>query len=236
MSLVQLAAAQVTSAPEKATTERSVVRRSTLIVHDADASIRFYRDVLGFSVWLENRGTVTAKSLPSDAPVGAPSRFVIVKGKHPWVGMIGLLQYGDAQKPDLASTKLVPGDVVLMIETDDLDGAYERMKAAGTRILRPPETTEVTGAGGQKWIASFVFAFDPDGHLIELNHRRWRSGRGGARQGQCPAWIHRYAPGPGPFPCRATGLAARNEHSARAAAPDAAVRAHVHGVPACDCH
>jgi pimeloyl-ACP methyl ester carboxylesterase len=180
MSLVQLAAAQVTSAPEKATTERSVVRRSTLIVHDADASIRFYRDVLGFSVWLENRGTVTAKSLPSDAPVGAPSRFVIVKGKHPWVGMIGLLQYGDAQKPDLASTKLVPGDVVLMIETDDLDGAYERMKAAGTRILRPPETTEVTGAGGQKWIASFVFAFDPDGHLIELNQRRPAAGAAAA--------------------------------------------------------
>ena len=175
-SLLQPVAAQVTSAPEQATTERSVVRRSTLIVHDADASIRFYRDILGFSVWLENRGTVTPKSLPSDAPIGAPSRFVIMKGKHPWVGMIGLLQYGDVQKLDAGPAKLAPGDVVLMIETDDLDGAYERMKAAGTRILRPPETTEVTGAGGQKWTASFVFAFDPDGHLIELNQRRPAAG------------------------------------------------------------
>jgi len=156
--------------------ERSVLRRATLIVRDTDASIRFYRDVLGFTVWLENRGQVTPKSLPSDAPVGAPSRFTIMKGRHPWVGMIGLLQYGDARPAAPAPPKLVPGDVVLMIETDDLDGAYARMRAAGTPVLRPPETTEVTGAGGAKWTASFVFAFDPDGHLIELNQRRPAAG------------------------------------------------------------
>ena len=154
------------------TTERAVLRRATLIVRDIDVSIRFYRDVLGFSVWLDNRGKVGPSSLPSDAPIGAPSRFVIMKGKHPWVGMIGLLQYGNAQEPTEAPAKLVPGDVVLMIETDELDAAFVRMKAAGTQILRPIETARVTGAGGRNWTASFVFAFDPDGHLIELNQRR----------------------------------------------------------------
>ncbi|MEY4358502.1 MAG: Glyoxalase-like domain, partial [Pseudomonadota bacterium] len=56
----------------------SVVRRTTLIVHDLDASIRFYRDVLGFELWLENNGKVTGDSLPSDAALGAMSRFVIM--------------------------------------------------------------------------------------------------------------------------------------------------------------
>ena len=69
----------------------SLVRRTTLIVHDIDASIRFYRDVLGFELWLENRGQVTPESLPNTAAAGAPSRFAIMKGRHPWVGMVGLL-------------------------------------------------------------------------------------------------------------------------------------------------
>ncbi|MFO1426461.1 MAG: VOC family protein [Steroidobacteraceae bacterium] len=89
------------------------MRRTTLIVHDIDASIRFYRDVMGFEVWLENRGTVSEGSLPSDAPRGAPSRFAIMKGRHPWVGMIGLLQYGDARPPPAPPTRLRPGDSVL---------------------------------------------------------------------------------------------------------------------------
>lgn len=146
------------------------VRRTTLIVHDIDASVRFYRDVLGFEVWLENRGKVTAESLPTDAPLGAPSRFVIMKGRHPWIGMVGLLQYG-APRPPPPPARLRPGDAVLMIETTDLAGIHARMLAAGTPIHKPPRTTEVTGAGGARWDATFLFARDPDGHMLEINQR-----------------------------------------------------------------
>jgi pimeloyl-ACP methyl ester carboxylesterase/catechol 2,3-dioxygenase-like lactoylglutathione lyase family enzyme len=147
------------------------VRRTTLIVHDLDASIRFYRDVLGYTVWLRNDGKVSAESLPSDAPVGAASRFAIMKGRHPWLGMIGLLQYGDARPVPKPPAKLVPGDAILMLEVEDLDGIHARMRAAGTPVLRPPRTSEVTGAGGAKWTATFLFAWDPDGHLLEINER-----------------------------------------------------------------
>jgi len=148
-----------------------LVRRTTLIVHDIDASIRFYRDVLGFEVWLENRGKVSASSLPADVPLGSPSRFAIMKGRHPWVGMIGLLQYGEPRALPGRPEKLHPGDTVLMLETTDLQAAWTRMQRAGTPILKPPETTEVTGAGGARWSATFLFAFDPDGHILEINER-----------------------------------------------------------------
>jgi pimeloyl-ACP methyl ester carboxylesterase/catechol 2,3-dioxygenase-like lactoylglutathione lyase family enzyme len=151
--------------------EPPVVRRTTLVVHDLDASIRFYRDVLGYAVWLRNDGKVSAESLPSDAAVGAASRFAIMKGRHPWLGMVGLLQYGDARPVPPPPAKLGPGDAILMLEVQDLEAIHARMKAAGTPILRPPRTTEVTGAGGAKWTATFLFAWDPDGHLLEINQR-----------------------------------------------------------------
>lgn len=153
-----------------------VVRRTTLIVHDVEASIRFYRDVLGFELWLDNPGKVSASSLPSRAKLGDPSRFVIMKGRQPWVGMIGLLQYGAARQPPglRAATvpkRLNPGAAVLMIETQDLAGIHARMLKASTPIFRAPESSEVTGAGGARWTAKFLFAWDPDGHLLEINQR-----------------------------------------------------------------
>ena len=157
--------------PSSSADAGSIVRRTTLIVGDIDASIRFYRDVLGFELWLENRGKVSPSSLPSGLPVGSPSRFAIMKGRHPWVGMVGLLQYGAASAAKPPPARVVPGDTVLMIETTQLDAIYQRMQRAGTPIHRKPETSEVTGAGGARWTATFLFAFDPDGHLLEINQR-----------------------------------------------------------------
>jgi pimeloyl-ACP methyl ester carboxylesterase len=159
-----------------------VVRRTTLVVHDIDASIRFYRDVLGFEVWLENRGKVGPSSLPVELPPGSPSRFAIMKGRHPWVGMVGLLQYGPARALPEPPAVVRPGDAVLMIETSEVEAIFGRMQAAGVKVLRAPETSEVTGADGGKWEANFLFAYDPDGHLLEINERRPRvpAAQGGA--------------------------------------------------------
>lgn len=161
----------VAPAGEAAPDPTDVVRRTTLIVHDAEASIRFYRDVLGFSVWLDNRGKVNRNSLPVDLPEGAVSRFVIMRGRHPWVGMVGLLQYGPTKPLPTPAPHVTPGDAVLMIETTQLQAIYQRMQAQGVRVLRAPETSDVTGAGGARWRATFLFAYDPDGHLLEINER-----------------------------------------------------------------
>lgn len=164
-------AAQPVEPAAHATDPQSLVRRTTLIVHDIDASIRFYRDVLGFELWLDHRGSVGPDSLPSAARRGSPSRFAIMKGRHPWVGMIGLLQYGGARALPTPPRRLGPGDAVLMLETAELEAIWQRMQRAGTPIHRPPRTAEVEGAGGVRWKATFLFAWDPDGHLLEINQR-----------------------------------------------------------------
>ena len=148
-----------------------MVRRTTLLVHDIDASIAFYRDILDFTVWYESTGARNESSLPYDEPIGAPTRFAIMKGRDPWIGMVGLLQYGDARPLPPPPSRLEPGDTVLMLETRDVDGIYRRMRRAGTPILREPKSSEVRGADGATWTARFLFAFDPDGHLLEINER-----------------------------------------------------------------
>lgn len=147
----------------------TVVRRTTLIVHDIEASIGFYRDVLGMDVWLDSPGTVSERSLPSTASPGDASRLVIMKGRDPWIGMVGLLQYGQPVALPGRPERLVPGHTILMMETDQLDAIWARMQRRGTEVLRPPQDSQVTGADGSRWTARFLFAFDPDGHLLEIN-------------------------------------------------------------------
>jgi len=147
----------------------TVVRRTTLVVYDIEASIGFYRDVLGFEKWYDRTSKISESSLPTGKPVGAPSRFVIMKGRHPWIGMVGLLEYGGSEPAPGRPERLKAGDAILMVETNELAAIYARMQAAHTPILRHPKKSLVTGADGKSWTAEFLFAFDPDGHLLEIN-------------------------------------------------------------------
>lgn len=175
VALAALAApglAQPAPAPAGEPVSPAVVRRTTLVVNDIDASIRFYRDVLGFSPRLDNRGRVAASSLPSGLSPGSPSRFVLMQGPDPWLGALGLLQYGPAKPLPAPAPALHPGDVVLTIETHEVEAVFGRMQASGVRVLRAPETSELPGPDGRRWTTTFMFAYDPDGRLIEVSSRQ----------------------------------------------------------------
>lgn len=151
-----------------------VVRRTTLIVSDMERSIAFYRDIMGYQTWLDRSGTITEKSvIPTTAGLGEPSRIAIMKGRDPWVGMVGLLQFGNAVASSFDASQFVasPGDIVLMMETREIEGIYQRMLVAQTPILRPLKSQTVTGADGITWVTTNLFAFDPDGHLLEISQR-----------------------------------------------------------------
>jgi catechol 2,3-dioxygenase-like lactoylglutathione lyase family enzyme len=147
----------------------TVMRRTTLLVHDIERSARFY-EILGFARWFVGpEGKVRKGGLPvQGVKVGDPSRFIIMKGKDPYLGMIGLLQYGKpSQAPKFALRR---GDPVLMIEIKDMDGVARRLTASGFVIHKAPETSHIKSVS-EEWDAKFMFVIDPDGHMLELTER-----------------------------------------------------------------
>jgi catechol 2,3-dioxygenase-like lactoylglutathione lyase family enzyme len=169
LMLLAAAPALAQTAPAGGKSDGTVMRRTTLIVHDIDRSARFY-EILGFAKWFVGQpGKVRAGGLPvKGVKVGDPSRFIIMKGKDPYLGMIGLLQYGPKRKPEKFALRV--GDPVLMIEIAGMDRVAAQLAAEGFTIHKAPETTRVESVG-TSWDAKFMFVIDPDGHMLELTER-----------------------------------------------------------------
>jgi catechol 2,3-dioxygenase-like lactoylglutathione lyase family enzyme len=152
----------------------TVLRRTTLIVRDLEQSLRFYAEVFGLTVWYDSRITVGGEVLPAGEP-GALTRVVILQAKDPLVGMIGLMQYLEPPlaAPPPPASRLGIGDIVFVMETDDLPGVHARLRAAGARIHCPPYDWEVPNpAGGPAIKLTTLSFFDPDGFFIEVNAKR----------------------------------------------------------------
>jgi catechol 2,3-dioxygenase-like lactoylglutathione lyase family enzyme len=167
--LALLAAAGATSALAQAS-DGTVMRRTTLVVHDVERSAHFY-EILGFERWYVGaKGKVGPNALPVEGvKMGDPSQLIIMRGKDPYLGMVGLLQYG-APKPRKGKWALKKGDPVLMIEIRDMAGVEARLRAAGFTIHKAPETSHIKSVSSE-WDAKFMFAIDPDGHMLELTER-----------------------------------------------------------------
>lgn len=147
----------------------TVLRRATLLTHDIEASMAFY-EIIGFEKWYVGQpGTIAEDGLPVEGTrPGDSSRFVIMKGHHPYVGMIGLLQYGEAT--EAGPPGLRHGDAIMMVETERLADKFARLVAAGHTVHKPVEKTRVASVDAE-WDALFAMVYDPDGHLVELTER-----------------------------------------------------------------
>ncbi|MBT4741283.1 MAG: VOC family protein [Rhodospirillaceae bacterium] len=157
--------------------QETAVRRTTLLVEDIGRSIDFYQR-LGLTPWYEKStsdtdegGVIGALDLPltADPKFG---RIVIMRGNHDRIGMIGLLGY---ERPPLANARgnlvgIGVGDVIIMVETDDINFVFNRLQETGARFHRPPERFEITNPDGSVRDTGYrMFVYDPDGHLIEVS-------------------------------------------------------------------
>ena len=157
--------------------QETVVRRTTLLVEDIGKSMDFYQR-LGLTPWFERSsrdtdegGVIGSAELPltADPKMG---RIVIMRGNDDRIGMIGLLGY---ERPPLANARgnlmgVGVGDVIIMIETDDINFVYNRLQETGARFHSPPERFEVTNPDGTIRDTGYrMFVYDPDGHLIEVS-------------------------------------------------------------------
>jgi catechol 2,3-dioxygenase-like lactoylglutathione lyase family enzyme len=116
-----------------------------LVVSDVERSKRFYRDVLGASVYREYGGT-----------------SCVLEFQGCWL----LLVTGGDPTPDKPNVTFAPPadpDSVshqLTIRVPDCRGAYETLRSRGAEFLTPP-----ADRGGEVR----CFFRDPDGHLLEIS-------------------------------------------------------------------
>jgi len=151
------------------------VRATTLVVENLERSMDFYQR-LGMTKAYDKATTREE----SDGVIGAADfpltedprrgRLVIMKGNDERIGMIGLLSYDN---PPLASARsnvmgIGTGDVIVMFEVPDIQGAYTRLQQAGVRFHRTPHKYKSNAYDGTPTSGQRMLAYDPDGHLIEI--------------------------------------------------------------------
>jgi lactoylglutathione lyase len=119
-----------------------------LYTRDIEAGLRFYRDLFGF--------TETFRT-PTD---GTPSHVEMrLDGFTVGLGTVEAAR-------NVHGVEAVPGSpaMVLVIWTDDVDEAYQRLTAEGVAAVQPPHDT---GNNNRNALLR-----DPDGNLVEIVAKR----------------------------------------------------------------
>lgn len=149
-----------------------IVKRTTLMVRDAERAAAWYESVLGMTRAMDTPFTLSGEQLAAGAK-GDRLRLVIMKAEHDQIGMIGLMEWVEPgmEAPAELPTRIAFGQPVFVVAAEDCRATVERARAAGSRIHCEPREWSVTGFGGvsQEMIgASF---FDLDGYFFEVNQR-----------------------------------------------------------------
>jgi len=153
-------------------TPQSVLRRASIFVRDMDRSIAFYREVFGLSVYIDREMPLSVvPDFPVDTPGrGGKMRFVMMQGRDPLIGLIGLMEVKDPPLPDAPrSSRLGLGNAALVLETSDAHAVAEAIPDHGGSVLMPPtEGRNLGDAEGNFIPAVVLMVTDPDGQFLEV--------------------------------------------------------------------
>jgi len=136
-------------------------------VSDLDASVEFYRDLLG----LELVHTQEQRNAYTSALVGYPDAHLRVaqlavpgQPRHLSTHDLELVQYLHPRGRRIAFEIRDPAAAHLALTVDDIHARYDRLTAAGVRFFSPPNAiTAGVNEGG------FTCYFtDPDGAVLEM--------------------------------------------------------------------
>ena len=148
-----------------------IIKRTTLIVRDAERAARWYETVLGMTRWMDTPFTLSGTQLAAGKK-GDKTRLVIMKAQDDVIGMIGLLQWIDPVRddiPDVMPIEISFGTPVFVVASEDTAAAVERAREAGSRIHCEPRDWTVTGADGRKKDMLGASFWDLDGNFFEVN-------------------------------------------------------------------
>jgi catechol 2,3-dioxygenase-like lactoylglutathione lyase family enzyme len=129
------------------------IKAAFLPHEDADASITFYRDILGFEV----RGDVGYGGMRW-VTVGPPDKAATTIVLHPPAAYPGIT---DDEKRMIAEMMAKGTYGIITLITDDLDGTFARLQAGGAEVVQEP-TDQPYG------VRDCAFR-DPAGNLIRID-------------------------------------------------------------------
>jgi len=149
-----------------------IVRRTTLIVRDAERAAHWYERVFGMTRWMDTPFTLSGRALAAGEK-GDLTRLVIMQCEHDFIGMIGLLQWVDPplDAPEELPTRIAFGAPIFVVQAIDCKATTDRARTLGSRIHAEPEAWTVTGADGNSIAMIGSSLFDLDGYFFEVNQR-----------------------------------------------------------------
>ncbi|HEY8453006.1 MAG TPA: VOC family protein [Natronosporangium sp.] len=130
---------------------------TTFLPHvDPEASLAFYRDVLGFEV----RKQVEFNGMHWNT-VGPPSQ-----------PDVNIVLYPPGAEPGVTEDErrtiremMAKGTYAsIMLATSDLDGVFDKLQASGAEVMQEPT--------GQPWGARDCAVRDPAGNMVRIQERR----------------------------------------------------------------
>jgi catechol 2,3-dioxygenase-like lactoylglutathione lyase family enzyme len=136
----------------------SPVRRTTIASVDPEASLRFYRDLLGFTVEYDVLATEPGQ-LAAFAPGASKGRAIALRSGEKMGGSIGLFHTPGMKRGGKCKATAASGAVAILLLTNDLDALYRRLKAAAVPFVNEPHSYD--NSRGKGPIGTFT-VFDPD--------------------------------------------------------------------------
>ena len=148
----------------------NIIKRTTLIVRDMEASRRWYEYVLGMKTWMDTDFTLSSTGLAA-GKAGDKTHLVILQAEDPTIGMIGLLQWVDPPlpAPDEIPKSVTYGNPTFVVASDDSQQVHDRAVELGTHIHSAPHEWSVRGQNGKMKYFLGLSLFDPDGYFYECN-------------------------------------------------------------------
>ena len=134
------------------------IRHTGIVADDLDASLHFYRDLLGFKITkkMDESGVFidTILSLPNVV-------VTTVKMAAPDGSLIELLKFHSHPRKMNARKVCDIGITHMALEVNDLDDAYKKLKDEGIVFTAPPQVSP-------DGYAKVTFCSAPEGTSIEL--------------------------------------------------------------------
>jgi catechol 2,3-dioxygenase-like lactoylglutathione lyase family enzyme len=147
-----------------------IVKRTTLMVRDAERAARWYETVFGMTRWMDTPFVLSGTQLAAGKK-GDQTRLIIMKCEDDLIGMLGLLQWVEPAMPAPSTLpeQVTFGAPIFVVATGDARGATARASALGSRIHCEPREWTVKGADGKQKDMLGCSFFDLDGYFFELN-------------------------------------------------------------------